>query len=281
MGRRLALALFIAVSGGFAPACGLTADFSGLQGGTRDGGADVTTPAPDGGTPDVVADAGSDAGGDGAAADAGFCASLATAVHFCDDFDEGASVGAGWSSTDVWPGSSASVDGTYYSPPGSFLSQIFSNASPGSARLQEDLPTTASHVHMEFELLIAQQLSGNFELCTLHQPVADGTTYGLFYKYENGNLLVFVRARGDDGGEIDFTGPIGPPPTGWLHVEIDADVSASGRIVVKHDGAVVLDKSGVDTSTATRASMFVELGYYSFDPADAIAHFDDVVIDWQ
>jgi hypothetical protein len=268
--RDLASVAAIVLACALAAACGLTADFSGLQGGTRDGGGDATSPSPDGAFD--VADAGSP--------DGGFCASHAASVHFCADFDEGAAVGAGWSSTDVWQGQSISVDGTYYTPPGSFLSQISSSVSPASARLQEDLPTTASHVHIEFELLIPQ-LSGNFEICTLHQPVADGTTYGLFYKYQNGKLLVFVRTRADDGGEADFTGAIGPPPTGWLHVEIDADVSASGTIVVKHDGSVVLSQANVNTSTDTRASMFVELGYYSFDPADALAHFDNVIVDWQ
>jgi hypothetical protein len=259
-----------------AAACGLTADFSGIQGGTRDAGTrdaggDVTT----------VADGGAGADGSGSGGDAGFCQSLTTPVHLCADFDEGASVGAGWSSTWVSQGQSISVDGTYYSPPGSFMSLISSNFSPATARLQEDMPNFGpSHVHMEFELLLPQ-LSGNLEICTLHEPVANGTTYGLYYKYQDGNLLVYVRTLADDGGEVDFTAPIGPPPAGWFHVEIDTDVSPSATIVVKHDGAVVVSQSNVNTSTDTRASMFVMLGYYSFNPADALAHFDNVIIDWQ
>ena len=55
----------------------------------------------------------------------------------------------------------------------------------------------------------------------------------------------------------------------------------SGSITVKHDGAVVASDPLVDTSTTARASMFVELGYYS-DVADtAEAHFDNVIVDWQ
>jgi hypothetical protein len=273
----------------WAGACGLTADFSGLQGGTLDGGggdASIPPPGRDGGAegsghPGDGGD-GPPATGEGGAGDAGFCASLATQPRFCDDFDEGQDVGAGWSASDVYPGSSVVLDYTYYSPPASFLGSIQASSTPASARLQEDLPLDTPHVHMEFEALLPQ-LSGNFnfEVCALHQPVGDGTTYGVFYKYSDGNLNVYVRTRDDDGGESDYMGTIGPPPSGWLHVEIDTDVSPSATIVVKHQGVVVLNAPNVDTLTSTRASMFVELGYYSADPATAIAHFDNVVIDWQ
>ena len=258
-------------------ACGLTADFSGWHGGTRDAGAgDAGNPTTgDGGetgAPDVA--------GDSPSPDAGFCASLPAPVHLCADFDEGAAVGAGWSTTDVSAGQSVSVDFTYYSPPGSLLSMISANGSAESARLQEDLPIDTPHVHVEFEMLVPA-IAGNFEICTLHEPVADGTTYGLFYKYQDGNMLVFVRSLDDDGGEVDYVGQIGPPPAGWLHVAIDTDVSPSATIVVEHDGVVVVNATGVNTSTLTRASMFVELGYYSADPATTLAHFDNVIVDWQ
>jgi hypothetical protein len=223
-----------------------------------------------------------------ASRDGGFCASLGAPLpQLCDDFDEGQPLGAGWSSMDVYQGSSALLDYTYYSPPASFLSMINAGAGTGSARLQEDLPIDTPHVHMEFEMLLPD-VSGNvnFELCALHQPVAGGTTYGVFYKYQNGNLLVYVRTLLDDGGELDLTNQIGPPPgedaaSPWLHVEIDTDISESATIVVKHDGAVVLTMPNVDTSTNSRGAMFVELGYYSFMGATAIAHFDNVIVDWQ
>jgi hypothetical protein len=283
--RDVIVAVAIALlSAGSVVACGLTADFSGLQGGTRDAAlGDVGPPVMgDAGSGDGAAGDAGDAG-DAAAGEAGFCASLPTPVHLCADFDEGQAVGSGWSATDVSQGQTALVDYTYFSPPGSFLSQIAAstaNGSAESARLQEDLPLDASHVHVEFEMLLPAA-QGTFEICTLHEPVADGTTYGLFYKYEDGNLLVYVRALADDGGEVDYLGPIGPPPDGWLHVSIDTDVSESATIVVKQGGVTVLDAGNVNTSTLTRASMFVELGYYSFDPATTLAHFDDVIVDWE
>jgi hypothetical protein len=265
------------VTAACAIACGLTADFSGLQSGTRDAGtiADVGADAP---VDTVAAEASPavDASTDGG----GFCASLPAPVKFCDDFDEDQAIGAGWSSTDVYQGQSVSIDFTYYSPPASFLSSIDAANAPASARLQEDLPIGTPHVHVAFELLLPQ-VTGNFEICTLHEPVADGTTYGVFYKYQDGNLLVFMRTLDGDGGVDSVVDMIGPPPATWLHVEIDVDVSATGSIVVKHDGVVVASNPTANTATATRAAMFVELGYYSADPATAIAHFDDVIVDWQ
>ena len=142
------------------------------------------------------------------------------------------------------------------------------------------MPIDTPHVHVEFEMLLAPLDSGNFEICTLHQPVADGTTYGLFYKYQDGNLLVYLRTLDEDGGESDVVSQIGPPPSGWLHVEIDSDISESATIVVKHDGNVVVNETNVNTSTVTRASMFVELGYYSAASATTLAHFDNVIVDW-
>jgi hypothetical protein len=290
---RHAVAALLVCGAGSAAACGLTADFSGLQGGTRPSGegglvdaeaeteAEATAlPPAEGGIVGAEAEGGEPQTDASHEVDAGYCASLGTPVQFCDDFDEGQAVGAGWDATDVYQGSNVLLDFTYYSPPASFLSEIDQNDSPASARLQKDLPIDTPHVHFEFEMLLPQ-VDGNFELCTLHEPVADGTTYGVFYKEQGGNLLVFVRTLVEDGGESDFTQNIGPPPSNWFHVTIDTDVSPSAHLVVTHDSTVVVDASNVNTSTLTRASMFVELGYYSATAASAIAHFDNVIVDWQ
>jgi hypothetical protein len=145
----------------------------------------------------------------------------------------------------------------------------------------EDLPIDTPHVHVEFQMLLPPLSGTNLELCTLHEPAPDGTTYGVFYKYQDGDLLVFMRTLGDDGGEIDFVGMIGPPPMGWLLVDIDIDVSESGSIVIKHNGTPVVNQTNVDTLTVARTAMFVELGYYSDTALSADAHFDNVIVDWQ
>jgi hypothetical protein len=276
--RDVAVIAMIALSGAAGvAACGLTANFDGLQDGGPDAGHDTSTRL-DSGVADTSQgqDTGTEPEG---GTDAGFCESLTTPVHFCADFDEGAAVDAGWSGTDIYQGSTVSLDDVYFSRPSSMLSQISDNDAQGSARLVENVPTSTPHVHVEFELLLPPA-SGNFELCTLHQPVGD-TTYGVFYKYQDGNLLMYMRTLADDGGEIDVTNQIGAPPAGWLHVEIDCDVSESGTIVIKHDGAIVVNDMDVDTSTLSRASMFVEVGYYSFMPATAQASFDNVIVDWE
>jgi hypothetical protein len=263
VGRDAGVALAIAV---LAPACGLTADFSNLTGGTKDSGlvdAGVTDAPP------------TEASGN----DGGFCASLPTPVRFCDDFDEGQAIGAGWDVVDVTAGSTAAVDYTFYSQPASFYSEIEGNGQE-SARLQKDLPLNTPHVHIEFEMLVPVA-QGTLELCVVHQPVAQGTTYGVFYRLVNGNLELVVSAQDEDGGTSGAKTTIGPPPSSWLDVEIDADLSSSATVVVKQAGVVVANLPNVNTLTPARASMFVELGYYSFDTASTLGHFDNVVIDWQ
>lgn len=267
------MAVTIAVFGATsAAACGLTANFDGLQdGGPADAGFDRSTRPGDGG----------DGGAPEATAEGGFCASLSTPVQFCDDFDEGQTIGAGWSQTDVYQGSTIALDNVYFSQPFSFLSSINENTAPSSARLLENVPIDTPHVHMEFEMLLPPSTGQfNFELCTLHEPVDSGLTYGVFYKYQNGNLLVYLRTLLEDGGESDLYNVIGAPPAGWLHVEIDCDVSGSGTVVVKHNGAIVVNDTDANTSTLSRTDMWVEVGFYSNDPATAIAHFDNVIIDW-
>ena len=129
-------------------ACGLTADFSGLQTGAP---SPLDAGSEDGGTypSDARADvpvATSDAG-------PGFCASLKTPVKLCSDFDEGEPVDAGWESTDTYGGESVAVGATAFSPPGAFASAINPSGAPSSARLLQTVPLQSASVHLEFEML--------------------------------------------------------------------------------------------------------------------------------
>jgi hypothetical protein len=109
----------------------------------------------------------------------------------------------------------------------------------------------------------------------------DGKNYGFFYKQEGGNLLVYVGTLHNDGGLTQYVYQLGAPPATWLHVEIDVDVGDHGTVLVKHDGLVVVNESDVQTATDGRSQLFVELGFFSPNPATAHADFDDVVVDWQ
>jgi hypothetical protein len=264
---RIAATLALAA---WATACGLTADFSGLQGGVRDG---------------AVEDAGAaEAPPEGEASDdgsSGFCASLSPKPRLCADFDEGLPVGAGWTTVDVSQGQTVSVDPSVsYSPTASLLSAV-SPMGTGyeSGRLEESLPVLASHVHAEFKVLLPGG-GGPFELFSLQQITPDGSYYGLYYKEEGGKLVAYVSALGSDGMMHGKVYPLGAPPVTWLHVEIDMDISDTGTLVVKHDGAAVVNAVNLPTSTPTRAQLASEIGFFSPNPATAQVHFDDVVIDW-
>ncbi len=251
-------------------ACGLTADFTGLQGGT---------PASPGGSS-------ADASTDGAPSDTGtldasvgFCASLAKPPRLCADFDEGGPVSTGWSLADVSAGQSVALSPVAYSAPSSFLSRVNTTDGQASSRLQQSVPITALRVHIEFRMLLAPS-DGDYELCVLHQDSLEGVTYGVFYKLTDGKIVVYLRTRGGDGGITNLTHTLGAPTASWMHVEIDIEVSTPGSIVVKHDGAVVVNDVSVPVSTADRTKMYVDLGLYTFKPGSARANFDDVVVDY-
>ena len=259
-------------------ACGITADYSGLQGGAR-GGLDAGS-ATDAAEPiDVVADATSPSPSDAGEAGRPFCASLATPVKLCADFDEGGPVDAGWGATDVYGGAAISVGTNAYSLPGAFLSAINPGGAPSSARLLQAVPTQSPHVHVEVEMLLVPG-SGTFELAVIHEVTADGTTYGLYCREVGGALQVQLRSLAGDGSVFDQVWPIGAPPTGWFRIDLDMDVSDTGAFTVQQEGKVVVSQTDVPTSTPSRTAMFVELGFYSFAPASGQASFDNAIVDW-
>jgi hypothetical protein len=240
-------------------ACGLTADFSGLQ----------SAPSADAAASDA-----SDAGD----AAMSFCALLATPVKLCADFDEGAPVDAGWDTADLSLGGAVSVTTNAFSPPGAFFSTINPVDDQLSARLLENVPTTSPHVHVELEMMLVPS-DGTFELAVIHQ-VANDTTYGLFFREVDMALQAELKTLNADGSEFDMTWPLGAPASSWAHVTLDLEVAMSGSFTVQQ-GATVVTETNVPTSTVGRTSMFVELGLYSFDPAGAQATFDNATIDWE
>ncbi len=250
-----------------ATACGLTADFGGLQGGQ---GADAAIDA-------AAIDA---AASDAAAADAAktFCETLATPVKLCADFDEGGAVDDGWDTSDLTLGGTVGVTTNAFSAPGAFSSAVNPISDPLSARLLENVPTMSPHVHVELEMLLVPS-DGTFELAVIHQ-VANDTTYGLFFREVASALQAELKTLNADGSEFDMTWPIGPPPADWTHVILDLNVADSGSFTVQQ-GSTVVAQTNVPTSTSGRTSMFVELGLYSFDPAGAQATFDNATIDWE
>jgi hypothetical protein len=271
--RLLSLLSFLAPSA--LVACGLTADFSGIQGGALDASAPL--PIADAGAPAPLDASSSPPPVD--AGDAGFCASLSLPPRLCADFDEGQPVDTGWTLLDVSPNATVKVDTIGFSGSGSMLSAITPADVPGVARLHEAVPLLTTQLHVELEMLLPTG-GGPFELCAIHETAPDGTDYGLFYKEEKGALVLYIAALEDDGGLAQFVYPLGNPPSSWLHVSIDFTIGDQGSIVLKHDGAVVVDAGGIPTATAGATQLFVALGFYSPNAATAQADFDDVVVDW-
>jgi hypothetical protein len=271
--RRGARSLVALLAIGALLSCGLTADYSGIQGGSPGVG--------DARTSDAGADAG-DAEGVDAARDARppapFCASLAPSPRFCADFDEGNPVSLGWTLVDATVGSTVAIGGVAFTPPGAFLSAVDPSTDKSSARLQQTLPIQAARMHLEMRMLVSAT-AGVYELCALHQDTAQGVNYGIFYKLQGGALLLDVRALSGDGGVTSKVYPLGAPSGTWMHVVLDVDLGASAHLTLQQDGATVLDEA-VPTSTPSRTKLFVALGIYSPQRASMQASFDDVAIDW-
>ena len=172
------------------------------------------------------------------------------------------------------------VDSVAFSGPGSMLSAITTDDVPASARLEETVPFQATQLHVELEMLLPSG-GGPFELCAIHESSPGAPDYGLFYKEEKGSLVVYLGTVEEDGGLAQYVYPLGAPSAQWLHVAIDFGLGDSGSVVVRHDGAVVVDATGVPTATAGATQLFVALGFYSPTAATARANFDDVVVDWR
>lgn len=253
--------------------CGLTADFGGLQGGSRDAGLEDApiTDASDSG-PDVQFNE----------AGTGFCASLPTKPHLCADFDEGGPVDQGWSQTDIYDGQSAAIDTVSQSPPASFLSALLAtkNGEPASVRLQQFLPNRATTVHIECWMLVPS-LNGAYELLALHeQPQSLDGTIGLFLRQESGKLVVVYSGIGPDGGTVSFNRPLGAPLASWMHIEIDVVIGDAGSFVVKVNDDPVIKQDNFPTSTASRQTLFVDVGLYNFQGLAGRANYDNVIVDW-
>lgn len=270
--RRGARSVVASLAIGALPSCGLTADFSGLQGGSPEK-ADAASASSDAG-----ADAGDAEGATDARPPAPFCASLAPSPRFCADFDEGNPVSLGWTLVDATVGSTVALGGVAYSPPSAFLSAVDPSTDRSSARLQQSLPLQASRMHLEMRMLVAAT-AGDYEVCALHQDTAQGVNYGIFYRLVGGALLLDVRTLSGDGGVTSKVYPVGAPSKTWMHVVIDVDLGASEHLTLQHDGVTVVDEA-VPTSTPSRTKLFVALGIYSPQRASMQASFDDVAIDW-
>ncbi len=59
------------------------------------------------------------------------------------------------------------------------------------------------------------------------------------------------------------------------------DIAESGNVVVTQERRRSREwRIGIDTPTPNRSQLFVEVGFYSPNLADAQANFDNVVVDW-
>lgn len=265
-------------------ACGLTADFSGLQGGPL--------PSPDASAGDAEPDEDADADGDADVPDGPFCQRRrdgGTPIDdLCADFDDLAKTSwgdFGWTDAEVAEGGTNQLSALAFSPPRAYATAIKAGPYPSLARLVREAPTNISRVHAEFRVRLDDR-AGDNELLVLHlDDPATSTDGGLFYKEKDRRMVLETRVPGECATPnkcvLDLGGA--PLPGAWLSVSIDAvlgDASA-GRFRVLHDGKTVADQSNQATRVPGATRVFFTMGLYAFQPGDKGASFDDVALDWE
>jgi hypothetical protein len=251
----------------------------GLQGGgAHDAGLDALTDA----LADAPVDAPSDGTPDAASEAAGpFCASLSPQPTFCEDFDEGTTLSAGWNPTTTNGGTYA-VDSTLaLSPPNALLVTV-----PAV-----DAGTTAG-------ASISRPFTLNFNEATVDldfYPEQSGAS-GVFSVYLTGGYVAIVgidpskshlqEGSPADAGMDTFTVThLAPIPLGaWTHLAMTLHLLPKPAwITVSYDGVVQLNQhplaampAGIASGTPTLKVGGLSTGN---DPSGWKAHWDNVVFD--
>jgi hypothetical protein len=251
-------------------ACGLTADFGGLQGGTPDAASSPPPPP------------------------SSSCASRTPAPTFCDDFDHASLPGA-WDVFHQIGGSLAIESSASVSPPSSLV-VIFSALDPGqlldtALRKRFALPPSRGTTALELAVrpVTADPTPGAVVvLFSLDFFDAANNRYSLQFALRQtpGGLSVTLGEQSGfiDGGMAYVEHPLPDPLTlgTWTKVRIEvartAPRSATARVTF--DGRVELDSVPLSV-TVDAAALLVSIGstFESLPSKPWSIRYDDVVID--
>lgn len=269
--------------------CSLTTSLDGLSGGVEpveadaggaDARSDVTTNGDATGAPDSPVDAGTDGGR--------FCASLAQAPSFCDDFDDEGPFNR-WTETRTVKGGMVTRDrGGSRSAPNSLLTISPASATTTIAALSLASTSTIHRVVLGFDMRIdARDLqTGYAEVSYIRFGDPSNRAYA-FYMRVYGNpasTAVTVEAYLPDGGIPQHTVALSGAPTfaDWTRVVVDLDQRAAPQLTVTVDGivaAVAALEPALYPPTVARVEPGV--GYVGAPSSGAWSvRFDNVTVDW-
>lgn len=270
--------------------CSLTTSLDGLSGGVDpveagsggpEAGSDATTNGDAASAPDSSTDAGTDGGR--------FCASLAQASSFCDDFDDEGPF-AGWTETRVGGGGTVTRDrGAFRSAPNSLLAMTPASASGSAAALSLASPTTIHRVVFAFDMRIDARdpQTGYAEVSYIRFGDPSSPPYALYMRVFNDpaiRTVVTTEAYLSDGGVPQHNVALAGDPkfTDWARVVVDLDLRSAPHLTVTVDGAVAAD-AALESAFYPPAVARVEpgIGYVGSPTSGAWKlRFDNVTVDW-
>lgn len=270
--------------------CSLTTSLDGLSGGVApvdaeagvpDAGLDVNTNADVTSASDAPVDAATDGGN--------FCASLAQAPSFCDDFDDEGPFGR-WTTTRTVGGGTVTRDrSAFRSGPNSLLTTSPVSAGTSVTALSLASPSSIHRVVYAFDMRIdARDLqTGYAEVSYIRFGDPNNRLFAFYmraYASPAAAVAVTIEAYLPDGGipQHNLVLAGGSTFTEWTRVVIDIDLRTKPRLTVSIDGAVA-GEVALESALYLPAVARVEPGIgYVGSPSSAAwkLRFDNVTVDW-
>lgn len=269
--------------------CTLTTSLDGLSGGVEpadadardaDAGSDVTTNGDATGAADSPVDAVTDGGR--------FCASLAQAPSFCDDFDDEGPFSR-WTGTRTAKGGMVTRDrGASRSAPNSLLTVSPASASTTSAALSLASTSTIHRVVLGFDMRIdARDLqTGYAEVSYIRFGDPSSWAYAFYMRVYGDPALTgaTVEAYLPDGGKLQHNVALAGAPTfaDWTRVVVDLDLRTAPQLTVTINGVVAAVAAlGPELYPPTVARVEPGVGYVGAPSSGAWSlRFDNVTVDW-
>lgn len=226
--------------------------------------------------------------GDASAAEGGdaaspFCKSLQPAPFFCDDFDEGQAVDAGWTTTAVQAPAAIALDTTTsFSSPASLLASTPASTTGTYAYLGLSPSNAVGTVHVEAEinptLLPDDGDYGAVALLRIELDQTSGTTLALMLYFSATGVYLQEEQDAPTYLSVAYGFSATAPYGTWHKWAIDLDASASpASATISVDGTSVLNTDLKYAWTAAPAKLYVG-DEYNYNNDAMNVNFDNVVV---
>jgi hypothetical protein len=208
-------------------------------------------------------------------ADAGWCATHASAEAFCADFDTAKSADEGWSATHYENTDAGTISlSTEHAASGPQSARLSLPAGPGSCRYVELVYRTIQQTtkgHLEFRVWLASPtVTILARFGSLSHCAVDVRAGG-----ESSDVAVELNPSGNSSPLTKFDAPIKPGE--WTHVTIDVDFGALS-FTASHDEGAPIVQGGLDSTCNGIDFLQANIGIHCEDDQSTEVYIDDVLI---